>query len=650
MPHLSFRPALRQALAPCTLLGFSFFASQAHAADTVLRDVVVSVTHSEYDVRTAPASVSVITREKIEATNPVDLLDAVRGEPGITLTGRSVGGRKTMAMRGLEGKHVLNLIDGRRISASDDAVGHSDYQYGWLPMAAIERIEVVRGPMSTLWGSEALGGVVNLITRQPTDRWMGSLGVSGADSTEGDGGSRAGTNFFVAGPLGERVALSLFGDVQRIGAVPLEEDPRYSELEGRKTQTGGGTIRFQLSPAQTLEAGWTGNQEDRWRGNVATSSTADDKSYRDHYDLERTHGHVSWRGQFEGWRAQANYYRSELDITSQRNNGVTPTRPQNMQNAVLDGLAALKLGMHQLTFGGEHRVETMHNAGLIGGKDDATHKALFVQDELSLMTDWLLTAGLRADHHEIFGTEYSPRVYLVWEATPELIVKGGYGHAFKAPTLKQISPNYVGAEGPHTFLGNANVKPERSDSYEIGVDWQRSGLNLRGVLYHTRIEDLISTTVVEVVGPRTTYLYDNVNRAKVIGAEAGFTWTLREGLDWNTDLTLLKTKNADTGAELTGRPKRSLGSRIDWDVGGGWSMRGGVEYIGRQLTEVTTGNYEHLPHYALWNASVAKRLDKSLTLRAGFENLGNTRLAEKSPNFSYAERGRTLFASLRADF
>jgi len=618
----------------------SFGADQA-LAEAQLGDIVVSATLSEHETRSAPASVSVVTRDEIEARNPVDLLDAVRGTPGITLVGRSVGGRKTMAMRGLEGKHVLNLIDGRRISASDDVVGHSDYQYGWLPISAIERIEVIRGPMSTLYGSEALGGVVNLITRRPKDRWIGSLGISGGDLLEGEGGGRGGVDVFAAGPLGSGLDLRLAANGQRVSAVPLKEDPRYSELEGRDAKLASVAAGWNFLPGQRLEVGMIDGQEDRWRGNV--SGTV---AYRDAYDLERSHGHVSWQGQFDGWRAQANYYRSELDVSNTRSNGVTPTRPQNLRDAVFDAYAAIKLGNHLLTIGGEHRVETLRNAGLVGGKDDATHRALFVQDEVPVATDVVLTAGLRADDHEYFGTETSPRAYLVWQASPDLIVKGGYGHAFKAPTLKQISPNYVGAEGPHTFYGNANLKPESSDSFEIGADWLRHSLNLRGVLFHTKIDDLITYKLLRTVGPRRFYQYDNVNRAEVNGIEAGVTWQIVDNLALNADLTLLKTKDRDTGKELTGRPRESLTSRLEWRPGDAWIARLGFEHIGRQLDS----GGQHLPRYTLWSASVAKRLGQAMTLRAGIENLTDVRLAEKSAAFGYAERGRTLFASLRADF
>lgn len=639
MFHIVCPKAVRQPLCLAVALACASLAQ----AETELRDVVVSATLSEHDTRTAPASVTVVTRQEIEVRNAQDLLDAVRGAPGITLSPRQVGGRKTLALRGLEGKHTLTLIDGRRITPTDDVVGHSDYQYGWLPMAAVERIEIIRGPMSTLYGSEALGGVVNIITRQPQDRWIGSVAVGGSDLLGGDGGGGSRASLFAAGPVGESLSLRLVGAREKTSPIPVKEDPRYSEIEGRDERSFGLAATLRLSPGQSLEASWDEGRENRYYNDVSSARVR----YETRYDIERSQGQLAWRGEFDGWRGQARAYGSEVDIVNTRTNGVAATRPQNLRDQVFDGFAAFRLGGHRITVGGEHRTETLKNAGLVGGKDDAAHKALFVQDEVALAAQWLLTAGVRADHHEIFGSETSPRLYLVWEASPELVVKGGYGHAFKAPTLKQISPNYVGAEGPHTFLGNADIQPEKSDSLEIGADWRRGPLALRGVLFRNEIKDLIDYTLLRVNGSRRTYLYDNVDRARIAGAELGFTWNAMPGLVWNADLTLLKTRDRTSGDELDDRPDYQLATRLDWDAGDGWSARLGLERVGPQ----TTGDgASKLPAYNLWNTSIAKRFGRAWTLRAGIDNLTDVRLAEKTPNFGYAERRRTLFASLRADF
>lgn len=637
-PHCYFK---HRASALAVLAALAGLSLPAVADETTLRDTVVSATLSEHETRTAPASVTVISRDELENRNATDLLDAVRGSPGITLSPRQIGGRKTLALRGLEGKHTLTLIDGRRISPSDDVVGHSDYQYGWLPVSAIERIEIIRGPMSTLYGSEALGGVINLITRQPKDKWIGSLMLSGSDRLDGEGGNGSQGSLFAAGPLGERVTLRVNAEAANRSAVPDKDAPKYSEIEGRKSRTAGlgGTVK--LTEAQSLDVQWSQGDERREYDDVTRAGQA----YENRYDIEKSQASLAWKGEFGSWRTQVRAYRSEIDITNKRTNDVAATRPQNISDEVVDAFAALKLTGQVLTIGGEYRNETLENNGLVGGKDSAKHKALFVQDEIALGRNLMLTAGVRGDEHEYFGFEASPRAYLVWEASPELVIKGGYGHAFKAPTLKQISPSYVGAEGPHTFLGNADIQPETSDSLEIAADWKRGPLNLRATLFQTRIDDLITYRLIKQVGPRRTYRYDNIDKATIKGLETGFTWNLAPGLVWNTDLTLLRTRNETTGKELDDRPGTTLASVIDWQIGSGWSSRGAVEHYGKQSS--SAGD---LPAYALWNACVGKRFDKNLSLRAGVNNLTDVRLADKSPNFGYAEMGRNLYVTLRADF
>ncbi|MGE0807691.1 MAG: TonB-dependent receptor plug domain-containing protein [Burkholderiaceae bacterium] len=479
---------------------------------TELPTVTVTATLNEQDTRTAPASITVITAEQLAERNASDLLDAVRGAPGITFSARQVGGRRTLALRGLEGKHTLTLVDGRRISASDDVIGHSDYQYGWLPLSAVERIEIIRGPMSSLYGSEALGGVINLITKRPKDRWTGSLGLSAALPTRHDEAAReAGASLYAAGPLTERLRISANAEGLHRRALAEREDTRYSEIEGRKPRTFGLNAELDLAAGQRLEAGITDGREQRLYDDVNTAGTA----YRNRYDLDRQQTHIGWHGEFAGWKGQLRAYRSAISVRNSRDNGVAATRPQDMRDKVVDGFASTRLGGHRLTFGGEWRNEELINAGLRNGRDDATHQALFIQDEFALSRNLLATIGVRTDHHEIFGSETSPRAYLVWEASPALIVKGGFGHAFKAPTLKQISPNYVGAEGPHTFLGNADVQPETSNSFEIGADWQPAQQwSLRATVFHTDVKQLITSRLIQQVGPRRTYLYDNVEAAR----------------------------------------------------------------------------------------------------------------------------------------
>ena len=625
-------------------------ASQPHespkppAPSATLPQVTVTATRHEEDARTAPASVTVFDRTAIQDKASDDLMSVIEEAPGLTLSPRQVSGRKTFSLRGMDSRHTLMLIDGLRISATDDVVGHSDYQYGWVPLSAIERVEVIRGPLSALYGSEALGGVVNVITRWPTDRWEGSVRLSGQRSGEhrwgGDGGK---ASVYVGGPVGQGLSVRLNAETGRTGAIADRDHPGYSEIEGRKARNGGISARYQLNAQHSFEAGWQQGREERFYDDVHASSR---KPYQSRYELDRSHGYAQWNGQFGGVTTQLRTYRSAIDVTNTRTNGIAPTRPQDMKDVVADGFAQWRMGAHRLTVGGEWRRESLVNAGLKGGKDSAGHQAVFAQDEISLGTNLVATLGARLDHHELFGNQFSPRAYLVWEATPALTVKGGFGSAFKAPTLKQISPNYVGAEGPHTFRGNPDVKPESSRSFELGADWQTGPFSLRGTLFHTRVKDLITYRLLSVQGIRRDYLYDNVDRATMRGAELGFGWAFAPGFKWNNDLTLLRTRDDSTGKELTDRPSHVLHSQLAWQGAGGFSARVGVDLTGSQRT--ATGS--RLPAYTVVNASFGQQINKLLSWRAGVDNIGNVRLAEKSADFGYAIRGRTYFVNLRADF
>ncbi len=604
----------------------------------------VTATRSERAARTAPATTTVVTRSELAERNASDLQEALRDVPGLTLSPRQVSGRKTVSLRGLESRHTLTLVDGRRIAATDDVVGHSDYQYGWLPMAAVERIEVVRGPMSSLYGSEALGGVINLIPRKTLRHWLGTAALS-LGSAEGTGGESASAALFATGPLAEGLLLRAHGASQRASATPLAADPRYSEIEARESRSAGADLVLSLSPTQSLELGANAVREQRRYDDLSRGT-----AHQNRYDLEREHQHLGWQGRFGSLRTQVRAYRSEFDVQNRRTQGVAPTRPQHLTEEVADGFAALSLGSHLLTLGGEWRRETLDNAGLLGGSDNALHRALFVQDEVELAPKLLLTTGLRHDRHELFGGETSPRAYLVWQPEKDLVIKGGAGHAFKAPTLKQISPHYVGAEGPHTFKGNGALRPESSNSAELSAEWDLGGqtgaLALRGSLFRTELRDLITYRLIQQQGPRRTYLYDNLNRARIQGLELGWTWKLAPGLSWVSDLTLLRAKDSQSGKKLADRPGTSANTHLAWRGEGGWSARLGANHTGSQ----TAGTGSRLPSYWLWNASLGKALSKQWQVRAGLENLGDLNLAKESPDFGYAERARRVFVSTSLEF
>lgn len=621
----------------------------AAAETTELNPMVVTATRSSVSLADAPAAMTVITAEQIRARGATNLLEALRGTPGITLNGRQVGGRKTLSIRGAEDRHTLVLIDGRRISSTDDTIGHSDYQYGWVGIEQIERIEVVRGPMSALYGSEAIGGVINIITRQAQREWSGGVTLRG-DVGQGDTGNGHRLAARASGPLAESLDVAMAVEEVRRESTPWEQDRRVSEMEGQDRQTGSLAISYRPFEGQTLKLDLLRSDETRDRDQQYAYYAR--PIYLDTYELERRQNSLAWNADWGDLQSQLRFTRSEFDVTNKRTHNLAPTRPQSIRDDVWDGSLNFHIGEdHALTVGGEHRDERLENAGLIGGSDSATHQAVFIQDEIALATGWALTLGARLDDHEIFGRETSPRAWLVWRATPELTFKAGYGEAFRAPTLKQISPNYVGAEGPHTFLGNADIKPETSRSFELGVDWHDERGAYTANLYRNEIDDLIYYRRLRTepgIPPRTIYQYDNIEQARIEGLELTGRRELGYGIALGATVNWMDPRDARTDAKLNGRPEFTATPSLEWTMAK-WDALVQWEYIGKQHLEGSNGQ-ERAPGYSVVNASLGYRLHDNLTLRGGVLNIGNVRLEDKSELFGYAEQGRTGWLAVEAGF
>ncbi|MCI1190946.1 TonB-dependent receptor [Calidifontimicrobium sp. SYSU G02091] len=648
--YLGFRTTAA-AVAATVALAWAVPAAAQHA-DAVSTVVVTATRHAMLEVD-APASTSVVTRDEIAARGADDVLDAIRGETGISLQGRSIGGRKVLSIRGLDSKHTLFLVDGRRVGASDGVIGHSDFQYDWIPVDDIERIEIVRGPLSVLYGSEAMGGVVNVITRQPGERWRFGGSVEGlwaeSDGRGGDGyrlGARA------DGPLGERASLRLGAAHSRRDALASVADARIDELEGQDKRDAWIGLGWRPAAGHRVDVEHRRGDERRW-ANARERSGA--RRYHETVnDIERAMSSIAWDADWAppgqpGMSTQLRAYVASLDVVNTRTEGVTPNPPQRIEDRVLDGMARTDAGRHGLTAGFELRNESLEDPGLPDGRSTARHRALFVQDEIALGGSVDLTLGVRHDRHSLFGSQTSPRAYLVWRAGGGWVVKGGYSHGFKAPNLKQIVPGER-REGPNAFLGNPDLKAETSDGVEVGIGHVAGGREFQLVVFDQRVEDLIEVQLV-APGPVPgigTYTYVNLSEARFRGVEASLAQPLGAGFTALLSYTYLDARDGD-GERLDKRPRHSATARLDW-TGARWRAGVRVEYTAAQRLPATTGPAQAVPDITLWGAHLARTLAPGVELALGVDNLTDVRLADESPLFTYVEWPRTWRLTLRGQF
>lgn len=612
---------------------------------TELQKVVVTATTSERSADTAPASVTVVTGEELRARPARDVLDALRDAPGLNI--RAVGGlgRRVVSMRGMESRHTLVLVDGERIAATDQVFGLSDLQFGWVPMEAIERVEIVRGPLSSLYGSDALGGVINIITRDAGRQWSGGARLTAGNTTRDAGGDNKQASVHLAGPLGERVSLVVDAAWQKQQPQPDPANARIDQREGQEQSSLRARLQWRPSENQRLALTMMKSDEDRWYG---TSTGKVPLYYRQSYDFDRSQIGLSYDAGIGGGTLHLAAQVADIHQVQRNTNGVAPSPEQGARETTVNGHYGIALGEdHQLTAGFEAREEWLEHPSFARGHEALRQYAGFLQDEWTLTDRFDLVAGARLDHHELFGNEVSPRLYAVWQPAEGWTLKGGYSRGFKAPMLKQISPEYR-FDGPHSFIGNPDVKPEKSGNFELSLGYANADYWLRATAYRNKVEGLIDAVCISLCAKPLgrLYRYENVSDARIRGAELEAGVELPHNLRLSGNYGYTDARDATADHRLAERPLQSGNARLAWssaDRAWQWELR--HDYIGNQLTAAG----QHQRSYRLWSASLKRSLFGNASVQVGVENLADHRV-EDDGAYNYLERGRYVYAMFGIGF
>ena len=225
-------------------------AAQLHSSEK-LNEIIVTA-KSQSDAMDTAGSYTVVTQEEIKEANANSVAEVLEQKAGISMgvNSGSQYGRSSMSIRGTESKHSLMLIDGKRVSASDALIGMSNFGYNWLPLNAIEKIEVVKGPMSSLYGSSAIGGVVNMITKKPTEKFFGEFdamyGVSSAD-----GGDEQQYSLSLGGKITDALSATIYGQFMDID--PMKEgSSTIASREGKDIKNGMANLWYDIDNTQQL--------------------------------------------------------------------------------------------------------------------------------------------------------------------------------------------------------------------------------------------------------------------------------------------------------------------------------------------------------------------------------------------------------------
>ncbi|KAF1367021.1 TonB-dependent siderophore receptor [Yokenella regensburgei] len=617
------------------LVGLNSPLSVAKSSDDSSETMVVEST-AEQVLKQQPG-VSIITREDIEKNPPVnDLSEIIRKMPGVNLTGNSASGtrgnNRQIDIRGMGPENTLVLIDGVPVTSRNSVRyswrGERDTRgdTNWVPPEQVERIEVIRGPAAARYGSGAAGGVVNIITKRPTNDWHGSLSLytnQPENSKEGD--TRRG-NFSLSGPLaGDALTMRLYGNLNRTDADSwdINSSAGSKNAAGREGVTNkdiNGVFSWKMTPQQILdfEAGYS-RQGNIYAGdtqnssssavtkNLAQSGQETNRLYRQNYGL--THN-----GIWDWGQSRLGFYYEKTNNTRMDEglSGGGEGRITNDQQFTTNRLTSYRtsgelnfpmrlLFEQTLTVGAEWNRDELddpsstgltvkdNNIGGISGsaanrssKNKSEISALYVEDNIEPVAGSNIIPGLRFDYLSESGGNFSPSLNLSQELGEYVKVKAGIARAFKAPNLYQTSEGYLLfskgngcpkdiTSGGCYLLGNKNLDPEISINKEIGLELAVDDYHASLTYFRNDYQNKI-VAGNNVIGKTSSGAYilqwQNGGKALIEGLEASMAIPLVEDrLSWNTNATyMITSEQKDTGNPLSIIPKYTVNTSLDWNI------------------------------------------------------------------------------------
>lgn len=608
---------------PLVLAMNAAFAADQAAQDqdtqaVALNPVVVSASGYEQDTREAPASITVIPSEQLMTKAVADLGQAVADVPGVDTTTTKMG-NSLISIRGFDPAYTLMMVDGRRLNTSDGmvVVGFDPNATIMPPPGAIERIEVLRGPASTAWGSDAVGGVVNVITKKHVDKFTGSIQIDRSQFFSNDFGDRTGVGLYLGVPLKENVAtLILRGRYQKRQASDLH-DPSgqyagHSPSEGYNGNIGA-RLNLTVNPNNDL---WIDGDFTRFQGGTMMTSPWAYKVKRDWNKYNLAFGHSTktnigqWDSYFQ-WNSLSVIKSVHGEPTANLNklpapseygswkDPLTNSTTYTLSTKLVSPLDFGKYGAMTLSSGLEADYETYKdnssNASssylipptatptpvipddgtLRGKKIHQTTLAGFLEGEYFINDYWTGTLGGRLHWSDMFGGHFAPRGYLVFKPYEFISFKGGVAAGYKTPAIKKLYDGIYYNGTNNYYVGDSNLKPEESWNYELSttLQWPQLGSLTLGAFY-TDFKNKIDDRVISSwpSGSSTGYLYKAVNHGKVTvkGVEALLQTASFHGFKLTGGYTLTDAEikdGADEGKRPNDIPRHSLTARVDYANG-----------------------------------------------------------------------------------
>ncbi|RNE88656.1 TonB-dependent siderophore receptor [Marichromatium sp. AB31] len=594
--------------------------------------ISVTATRSQTSLDRVPAAVQVLDRDTIERHDASRLGDVLPLAQGVHLQRR--GTNKTVSIRGFSNEQTLILIDGRRVAAEPS----QRYELSRIPLADVERVEIVRGPGSTLYGADALGGVINVITRDPTAPrldWRARC-----TGYELDDGSRCeGDVYGVITPL-PGLGVSLSGTTIDQGEVALDDGETQIERERFNRFALG--LDWRLAPDWRLVADLAHLQSD------SAYSTLAGKGGLQRTDEDDTRTDLALALEYDdGERdGRLRVYRSELDkdreLSDESSGRLIDFDEVEMVRTVVEGQFGWRpWDDHHLTLGAEYRQEAFEGNTIdsgegvyeverdgiltLGSESTIDYSAFYLQDQWQVSSRLELVLGGRYDASDQFddrATGSLGAVYRLFDGGDRgLRLRAQLGQGYRVPTVRDL---YVDVTKPKfTRLGNPDLEPEQSTSLDLGIEGHWGAWQASLGVFRNWVDDLIDVrTIDRRADGKPIYQYANIGTALLQGVETALDWRPSADLGVGLQYSYLDANDTEADTRLQDRPRHRLVATLDYDYRP-WDL--GVSLVGDYSLGVLDSVSGREKGTGVWNLDLSRPLVAGLDLRLGVDNLFDVR-------------------------
>jgi outer membrane receptor for ferrienterochelin and colicins len=654
---------------------------------------VVSGSRVEELQQDSPLPIDVETKQRIERTGFESVADVLSELPGVvTRNNASYSGSSQEMIDGVASQDVLVLQDGLPIVGAR-GINSGIIDLDQQDIGRLDRVEVVRGAASSLYGTDAIGGVINMITHEPTHPIEGGLRISGGNLGVVDGGLDLGTHL---------QKLSAFTDLEmhRINSYTLVSNDESTVGADNQRYDGLIKLRYNFTPKAAL--GYTGNAYH----NDATGKSADFSGtatsgydYAVSHDSTQTHALTGDFLPTSTTAVQARLYESRFDSNSaQKPIGVDNNLGAQFDYGNLyeryhraDATVSQQAGSWQFLQGGDEWVQDSYRGlNRIVGDDDGqqiTTNDVWLQDRIQPWKKLIFNVGGRYNRHSLYGSHIVPKIGLVYRINDRWTVRSAYGKGFRSPTIGELYYLLLHPEYGYQVLGNPTLQPERSESWSVGGDYQVNRYSLGATLYRNNLNHLINyifagipmdeaeleALLAEYGVPASfgaepglmTFVYTNVDQAYTQGINLKGSVLLNRNLRVDGFYAYLDPYDVTDKQTLTERSRNSGYFRTEYvsnRLGMVANIRG--NFFGKYL--ITPSPAENEQSYAIWNLYCSKDIrlglqatNTSREAHLGFqvygaiENLGNSRdslLTGNPPTYDRTDYGRTFRVGIRYTF